>query len=345
MKRIYEIAPLQDQRWSTFLEQHRLATLFHSAEWLGALQRTYGYNVGALTSSAPGESLTNALVFCRVRSWATGARLISVPFSDHCVPLVDSEEDFADLWSHLKQECDSGRERYLEIRSSAAGHIDGLANSPGFCLHRLDLRPSLNELFDGFHESCIRRKIMRAHRKGVSCEEGTSEELLNKFYELNVMTRRRHHVPPQPLDWFRNLITCLGGRLKIRLANCGGRPAAAILTIRYKGSMTYKYGCSDPDFHRFGPMQLLMWTAIQEAKSEGLVEFDMGRTDWDNEGLIAFKDRWGSLRSTLTYLRYPKREIQHIAEIVPTRMASAFFTWAPNRLLTAAGDILYPHID
>jgi lipid II:glycine glycyltransferase (peptidoglycan interpeptide bridge formation enzyme) len=231
----------------------------------------------------------------------------------------------------------------LEIRSAEA-HCDGLSTSARFCLHRLDLRPSLTDLFHALHESCIRRKIARAQREGVTYEEGTSEKLLNKFYELNVLTRRRHLVPPQPLSWFRNLIACIGGGLKIRLASFEGCPAAGILTIRYKSSMTYKYGCSDPHFHHLGPMQLLMWQAIQEAKAAGLLEFDMGRTDWNNEGLIQFKDHWGGSRSTLTYLRYPGREIQHHTDNIPVPIVKLFYTLAPSKLLIAAGGILYPHI-
>ena len=52
-----------------------------------------------------------------------------------------------------------------------------------------------------------------------------------------------------------------------------------------------------------------MWKAIQEAKNDQLDEFDMGRSDCDNPGLIAFKDRWGAARSTLSYLRYPLRQL------------------------------------
>ena len=72
--------------------------------------------------------------------------------------------------------------------------------------------------------------------------------------------------------------------------------------------MTYKYGCSDARFHQLGGMQLLMWKAIQEAKRDGLQEFDMGRTEWDNEGLLRYKDRWGGTRSMLTSFRHPATE-------------------------------------
>ena len=344
MTDVYEIDPLHDQRWVPFLEKHRLASVFHSPEWLSALQRTYRYNVAVLTTSLPGEALTNALVFCRVRSWMTGPRLVSVPFSDHCAPLFETEAQLDSLLGHLKQQCDRGTEQYLEIRS-AAGGAGGMAASASFCLHRIDLRPELSELFHALHPSCVRRKIARAKREGVRYEEGTSEGILSEFYRMTVMTRRRHSVPPQPLSWFENLISCMGDRLRIRLASYEGRPAAGILTIRYKETMTYKYGCSDAQFHRFGPMQFLMWKAIQEAKSDGLLEFDMGRTDLDNEGLLTFKDHWGGARSTLSYMRYPLPRIHRAIEGASLRIAKSLVALTPPSLLARAGNILYQHID
>ena len=55
--RVHEINPLEDERWPQFLEKHSLATVFHTAEWLDALRRTYGYRASALTTSRPGETL------------------------------------------------------------------------------------------------------------------------------------------------------------------------------------------------------------------------------------------------------------------------------------------------
>lgn len=341
---VYEIDPLQDPRWPEFLDKHRSASLFHSPEWLRALQHTYRYKVAAVTTSGPGEPLTSGLVFCRVRSWLTGPRLVSLPFSDHCTPLCETGEEFGLLLSHLKQECDRGTERHLEIRSAAIAS-GGLAESASFCLHRMDLRPNLSELFQALHGDCIRRKIARAQREGVTYEEGTSEDLLRKFYRLTVLTRQRHKVPPQPLSWFRNLIACAGGKAKIRVASCGGQPAACILTVQFKATMTYKYGCSDSRFHKLGPMQLLLWKAIEEAKGDGLLEFDMGRTDCGNDGLLTFKDRWGAARSTLTYLRYPPPKTQPAGESLSMRIAKSVIGLTPSSLLPAAGRIFYPHID
>ena len=143
--RVHEINPLKDDRWPQFLERHNLATVFHTPGWLEALRRTYGYKASALTTSRPGEALTNAVVFCRIQSWLTGRRVVSVPFSDHCTPLVDNEQQLDLLLSGLKHESDQGKARYVEIRPVNGGSraAVGMTESATFCLHRLDLRPSL----------------------------------------------------------------------------------------------------------------------------------------------------------------------------------------------------------
>ena len=87
---VYEIDPLQDQRWNELVHKHPHGSVFHSASWLEALRSTYGYDPVVISTSAPYKPLTNGLVFCRVKSWLTGHRFVSAPFSDHCEPLVSS---------------------------------------------------------------------------------------------------------------------------------------------------------------------------------------------------------------------------------------------------------------
>src|ERR1019366_2995967 len=84
---VYEFDPLTDSRWTRFLDQHHGATAFHSPGWLAAIQKTYGYEPIVFTTS--GADLTNAMVFCRISSWMTGRRLVSLP-SSH--PTADPAE-------------------------------------------------------------------------------------------------------------------------------------------------------------------------------------------------------------------------------------------------------------
>ena len=340
---VYEIDPLGDSRWVRFVSQHTKATIFHTPEWLDALRRTYRYHAAALTTSAPHTELKSAVVFCRVESWLTGRRVVSVPFSDHCAPLVDNEEQLACLLARLTDECGFGRGRYVEIRPVDCALAPGFSESAQFCLHRLDLRPNLDEVFRGFHANSVRRMISRAMREPFVYREGRSEALLQSFYDLAVLTRRRQRLPPQPLAWFWNLIGCFGERLKIRMLFHSGRPAAGILTLRFGRTMTYKYGFSDKEFHRLGSVQLLLWKAIQEAKQEGLVEFDMGRSDWSNEGLVTFKDRWGCARTSIAYLRFPAKEALPSGSLM-MRIARQLLAVAPESVLPTAGNVLYRHM-
>jgi CelD/BcsL family acetyltransferase involved in cellulose biosynthesis len=348
---IRQLDPLRDPRWTPFLKTHPQSSVFHTVAWLKALQVTYGYQPLVLTTSSAGETLQNGLVCCRVDSWLTGRRLVSVPFADHCEVLLDEPDDFRAMVSALEQRMSEDRLKYVEIRP-----LKAFSNSPAsllsdksFSFHQIDLSPNLDALFASFHKDSTQRKIRRAERERVVYEEGRSEELLNEFYRLLGITRRRHQLPPQPKKWFRNLIECFGDDLKIRVASKDGRAVAAILTIRHKDTLVYKYGCSDGEFSNLGGTQLLFWRAIQEAKQEGMSVFDLGRSDSDNPGLITFKDRWGSERTTLEYFRIgqsgnPPAQSQCSGGSWKTKLAKNVISRLPDAVLHSLGEVLYKHM-
>jgi len=227
---------------------------------------------------------------------------VSLPFSDHCEPLVDKPDDFDAMLTRIKQQVNQGAWKYLEIRPVAyepSCHTE-LSRLVTYHFHCLDLRPTTEQLFQNFHKDCVQRKIRRAEREKLQYEEGTSGVLLQKFYRLLVMTRRRQYLPPQPLVWFRGLIAAFGTDLKIRVASKDGVAVASILTLSHKKTMIYKYGCSNVAFNNLGGTSLLFWRTIQEAKDRGFEELELGRSDVDNLGLVAFKERWGASRRIIS---------------------------------------------
>jgi len=347
---VYRIQPLEDSRWIELVERHPRSSVFHTAGWLDALRRTYGYQPIAYTTSPPGGRLENGLVFCRVSSWITGRRMVSLPFSDHCEPLVDNPEDQELLLAASEREIHQEKLRYIEVRPvrPLAGTIRSWHAGDSYVFHELNLRRDLNALFSHFHKSSTQRKIQRAEREGLNYERGRSQALLDAFWDLLLITRRRHGVPPQPQRWFRNLIDIFGDALQIRVARKDKVPVAAILTLRHKDTLTYKYGCSDAAFNNLGGTHLLFWRAIEEAKREGLRVFDLGRTDPGNPGLITFKDRWGSARSTLTYSRLSARPASEALRKRDSawagRVAKGVVPRLPEFLLRVAGSLLYRHM-
>ena len=88
---------------------------------------------------------------------------------------------------------------------------------------------------------------------------------------------------------------------------------------------------------------LTLEQAIQEAKVDGVQQFDFGRSDYDNAGLMTFKDRWGSQRMDLTYWRLPSQSASGCGQW-KLKVAGPIFARMPDRLLAACGRILYRHI-
>src|SRR5712691_4298202 len=150
--RVYQIDPLRDPRWAKFAERHPRASVFHTPGWLEALRRTYGYEPIVYTTTPPGIELTNGVVLCRVYSRITGRRMVSLPFSDHCEPLVERPEDLEDLLHSLKLSVTNEGWKYVEIRPRTACAVPpaGLAPAEAFYFHTVDLKPELEEIFRRF---------------------------------------------------------------------------------------------------------------------------------------------------------------------------------------------------
>jgi lipid II:glycine glycyltransferase (peptidoglycan interpeptide bridge formation enzyme) len=239
--------------------------------------------------------------------------------------------------------------KYVEVRPTspifeAIGDHAEFRPSKRYVLHKVDLHAESADVFKNFDKDSIQRRIRRAGRAGLVEKCGRDEAMLRDFYALLVTTRRRHHVPPQPYLWFRNLVKCFGEALEVRVAYKDQTAIAAILTLRFKHSVYYKYGCSDTSFNHLGATPLLMWNAISSAKSMAAQEFDLGRTDEDNIGLIAFKDKWGARSQPLVYSRFSGSTPSVGGEEWKLKVVKQVCSCLPERVLAAAGTLIYRHI-
>ena len=342
---VREFDPLTDPHWSPFLLAHPDAGIFHSRAWLEVLRSSYGYKAIAFTTS-PADELTHALVCCEIQSRFTGRRLVSLPFSDHCQPLANGDA-LEELIEYLAKQRVRREWKYVELRPVDGFRQDAFHASTTFYLHRIDLRPSLDELHARLHSSCIQRKIRKAERHALVYEAGRSEALLEQFRSLLLLTRRRHQLPPQPRNWFRKILLHLGRAVTIHMMSKDGQPIASLMTLQHKRVLTYKYGCSDSAFGNLGATPLLFWRAIQQAKADGMEIFDLGRSDLEESGLTLFKEHLGAAGSELVYLRSPDPSLPKSA----LRLSSDARTWArralvrlPDPIFSGVGELVYRHL-
>ena len=341
---IQTLDPCEDARWASFASRHPRASIFHQVSWLKALRETYGYRTIAYCRICEAGRITAGIPFCEVRSWLTGNRLVSLPFSDHCEPLVEGPDQIPQLLAPAVSAMKQRNWRYVEIRPLAADYA-AAAGGPGkeFAFHQLNLEPTIEELFQKLHVDSIRRKIQKATKAGLRVEHGSSKKLLADFYELHVLTRKRQLAPPHPLAWFRNVLKCLGDGAHVRVAYKNDSPAAAVFTLETDTTLVYKYGCSDGQFHSLGAMPFVFWDMIADGKTKNKIQLDLGRSDLDNPGLIAFKEKWGAVRQPLTYSRLP---VASGGGRAPRGLHSIrqALRYCPNWMLVGAGKLLYPHV-
>ena len=210
---VYEIDPIGDERWDEFLQKHTDASIFHTRGWLEALRQTYDYKPVAFTTSPPGQPLTNGFPFCQISSWLSGSRLVSLPFSDHCAPLVESSDELTHLLTYLQEKLGAEKWSYIEIRptdSVVTGAHSFWEKQEFSSSTNWTCVPALMRSFRISIEIACREKFSALHERGSLTRKEDQTRLLTKFYHLLLMTRRRHGLPAQPVDWFRNILACVG---------------------------------------------------------------------------------------------------------------------------------------
>jgi len=106
----------------------------------------------------------------------------------------------------------------------------------------------------------------------------------------------------------------------------------------------FKYGASDARFHSSGTMPFLLWQAIEEAKNAGATQFDFGRSEIENKGLIRFKNHFGAKQSVLTHKVFPAVFWEAGANSWSLKCAKKIFSVLPDSALIVAGRLIYPHI-
>ena len=334
--------PTVDASWDDAVSRHPAGTAFHTAGWAKVLMSTYGqkpfYGMGE------GSDFDCPLIpMMEVRSWLSGCRGVSLPFTDFCSPLGGTDAtNFASL-------CELGRARgWQRIEMRGSGVIpDDAKPSAEYLGHELDLRPGLDCVVQGYTRAA-RAGTRKAKDSGVVASISASSAAMHQYYALHARTRRRHGAPPQPWGFFENLQhhvmeRGLGFTVLARICNV---PVAGAVFLCSGTRAVYKYGAADLSAQAFRPSNLVMATAISHLVDLGMESLHFGRTAPENEGLRFFKAGWGAQEERIRYYLYDlttKRWLNG-PDRVP-RFCTALFRRLPLTLNRAIGSLLYPHLD
>lgn len=338
------VNPLSFRRWDDLVLETPGHSFFHLSGWARVLHESYGYRP-AYFSIVDGGRLSALVPLMDVRSFLTGHRGVSLPFTDYCDPV------FADDGCRravLESMSEYGRKcgwKFIEFRGGDyfTGDVTCYRYYHG---HVLRLSGGAEQLLAGMRDS-TRRNVLKAQRLGVRSEISTSLESVGEFYRLNCLTRKRHGLPPQPFRFFEKLHEHILSRDMgmIVLASHGGRYVAGAVFFHSGDGAIYKFGASDLDYQELRANNLVMWEAIRFYAGKSFKTLCMGRTEHDATGLRQFKTGWGAEEGIIRYFRYDPVRGSFRGDCSPVRERYyGVFHGLPVPLLKLAGNLLYRHM-
>ncbi len=336
--------PLSEPGWDDLVASHPDGSFAHTAAWARVLVSSYGYRPFYFTEVKDCR-MSGLIPVMEIRSWLTGCRGVSLPFTDECEVILPEGTTFDDAVQRVKDFGKSRRWETLELRDRVPG-MEGIPPSMEYYVHEMDLSRPEDGIFSGLRAN-VQRNIRRAEKEGVTVESEASSANLREFYRLNCLTRREHGLPPQPIRFFENLREHVlsKGKGTLLLARYRGNCVAGAVFVHHGCQAIFKYGASDRRFQRLRANNLVLWEAIRSYNGRGFRIFSFGRTNIGHAGLRHFKQSWGSSERLLRYYECNldsgawggKKRFRNLpGEKVLSRL--------PLAVLKAAGTLAYRHI-
>jgi Acetyltransferase (GNAT) domain len=295
--RITPLAHMQE-RWNEFTRSSSAATLYHRAQWTEALRRAYGFRILVVTIEDAREIVAGCL-FAPSKIPFVG-RVVGLPFSDSCAPLGTGDDSVRELLEGLAR----------EPRVRGGIELRGVEAPPPWrtvdCFHEwsLDLARPLSDIKRTVDRN-FRRQVRHAVDDAFRIDSGDSADLLGRFYRLQLQTRRRLGLPPQPLRFF-TLVREEFARtssFEVWVASRSGIDHAAVVLLR-DGARLYAKWSARAEQAANGASHLV-FSSIIEHYAGKVAALDLGRTDIRNTGLVRFKREMGAVPSLLPYSFFP----------------------------------------
>ena len=340
--RVELVDPRRDPSWLALVES-RPSSVFHSPAWLGVLQDTYGFELFAPVLLDDNDMPMAGLPVCRVEDFL-GARLISLPFSDYCDPLVSTDHQWERLVEPLIGESCPVTTRCVHNQIPLADDRFGLMKEARW--HSLDITKSLEALWQGL-DGAARRAIRKAQGQGMEIREAKSAVEMRAFFDMHLAVRKhKYRLLAQPRAFFEQiwLHFVMPGQGFLLVATVNDRIVAGCLFLQWQQTLYYKFNASVPDLLPERPNDLLIWEGIRRGQARGCTALDFGLSDYDQEGLLRFKRKYADSEKTISFLQTraptapaaaPGRDL--LGELVRIFTDDS----VPDSITEAAGDLLY----
>lgn len=338
------VDPRTDPLWSQLVHQAP-SSVFHSPAWIQVLSDTYSWQPSAYIVVDDQGELKGGLPFCRI-SDIFGKRIVALPFSDYCDPLVADPQTWSTLASELLSERCPVALRCLHNSLPLTDEQFQLVKQAKW--HGLNLQPDSEMLWNAMDDS-VHRAIRKAQREGIRIVPAESERDLRAFFEMHLRIRKyKYGLLAQPFSFFQNIWRHFVEKEQgfLLLALNGERILAGDLFLEWKTNLYYKFNASVAEDLSHRPNDLLVWQAIQRAKLRGFTSLDLGLSDWDQNGLVRYKRKFGTAEKTISFLHHgptnlPTAREKELRALLATLTSRFTDQLVPDPVTERAGEDLY----
>lgn len=336
--------PISDPRWLRFINNHPDATIFHHPAWSNLLKACYGYQPVTLVILDETGEIASGLPLMQVDSWLTGQRMVSLPFSDFCQPLLSKTTEPTEFPGSLYDWWRNHDKLHTQIRWPLPDHQEIFAGQ-SYVQHINQLLPDPDKVRRAFKPK-ISQFIRQAERANITIRQSCDWQDMQIYYRLHLLTRKRQGVPAQPFRYFRLFWqkVIAQGLGFILLAFHGTQPIAGAVFLHWNQSLIYKYGASDPAYWTMRPNHLLFWHVIRWGCEQNYQTLDWGRTDLEQEGLRDFKRSWGGQERIMRYSVLSQSPYApEITSASNQRILKGLIQHSPPWVCKTIGTLLYGH--
>jgi len=338
------VDPSRDTLWQQ-LVAHKASTVFHSPEWIKVLQETYNFDIRAIVLLGNTSDPKAGIAYCTIEDMMD-PRIVSLPFSDFCDPIVEDGDD----WNCLVAEIlNNGHRMSLRCLHNQLPLRDKrFTQTKRAKWHCVDLQRDEEIIWQGLRGSA-RRAIRKAQRDGVVVQIAQNKDDLRAFFELHLRVRKyKYKLLAQPYRFFESIWDhfIARGMGVLMLASQEDEVIGGVLFLEWQNKLYYKFNASNPDYASLRSNDLVVWEGIKYGQGKGYHYLDFGLSDWDQEGLLQYKRKFATQEKTVTFLRYnpdgsPTRAEKQMRLLLPQLTDLFVDEGVPDHLTERAGDILY----
>ena len=289
--------------WQAYINSHPDASIYHTLEWRDILYNEYRFEPMYLMAIER-DRVVGVLPMFLVNN-LSGKKLISLPFSIYGGALFNSSDIFSALMNKAKLLMVETKAEYIQLRCFSRLEKElvedaGLCDSNTYLNFMVKLEKGPESIWDGLKN---RKEIRKAERAGLSVVVTDDVESLGEFYQLQLITRKRHGLPTPSLNYYKTFF--VHDFSKIVLVKKCDKTISSGIFFSFKGKLIYVLGASDMSYQQYRPNDLMIWNIIKWGCDRGFKELDLGPTFFEEKGVLQFKEKWAGEKKIVKRYIFP----------------------------------------